>query len=70
MFISVSFSIASLIYEKYAENPQMKINSLKKQKHSYLIQTGSDKAFKGRVVNRALPSLHGGSVKVTLTEFL
>ena len=48
----------------------MKINSLKKQKHSYLIQTGSDKAFKGSVVNLALPSLHGGSVKITLTEFL
>ena len=45
----------------FAENPQMKINSLKKQKHGYLIHTWSDKAFKGIVVNRALPSLLGGS---------
>ena len=26
-----------------------------------------NKAFKGTVVNRALPSLHGGSLKITLT---
>ena len=42
------------------ENPQMKINSLKKQKHRYLIHTLSDKAFKGTVVNRTLRSLHEG----------
>ena len=30
----------------------MKINSLKKQKHEYLIHTWSDKAFKGTVVNQ------------------
>ena len=36
VFISASFSIASLTQEMqvtYAEKPQMKINSLKKQKH-------------------------------------
>ena len=33
----------------------MKINSLKKQKHGYLIHTWSDKAFKGIVVIRTLP---------------
>ena len=27
---------------------------------------GSDKAFKGNLVNRELPSLHGGSLEVTL----
>ena len=43
-----------------AEKPQMKINSLKKQKHRYLIHTWSDKASKGTVVNLALPFLHGG----------
>ena len=26
-----------------------------------------EKAFKGTVVNRALPSLHGGSLEITLT---
>ena len=45
----------------------MKINSLKKQKHGYLFNTRSDKAFKGTVVNKALPSLHGGSLEITLT---
>ena len=38
-----------------------------KQKHGYLIITGSDKAFKGTVVNRALPSLYGGSLKIRFT---
>ena len=45
----------------------VKINSLKKQKHSYLIHTWSVKAFKGTVVNQALPSLHGGSLEIILT---
>ena len=30
----------------FAEKPQMKINSLKKQKHGHLIHTWSDKAFR------------------------
>ena len=51
----------------FAEKPQMKIISLKKQKHWYLINTWSEKAFKGTVVNRALPSVDGGSLKITLT---
>ena len=41
----------------YVENPQMKINSLEKQKYGYLIHTRSDKPFKGTIVNRVLPSL-------------
>ena len=47
----------------YAKKPQLKINSLKKQKHYnlYLI-----KAFKGTVVNRALTSLQGESLEITL----
>ena len=40
----------------------------KKQKHGYLIYTWSDKAFKGTIVNQALPSLHGGSLEITLTD--
>ena len=28
------------------------------------------KAFKGTVVNRSLPSLHGGSLEITLTFLL
>ena len=45
----------------------MKINSLTKQKHALLIKTWSDKALKGTVVNRTLPSLHEGSLEITLT---
>ena len=45
----------------------MKINSLKKQKHSYLNHTWLEKAFKGTVVNRAVQSLHVGSLEVTVT---
>ena len=41
----------------------MKTNRLKKLKHGYLINTSSDKDFKGTVVNRALPSLHGDNLK-------
>jgi len=29
--------------------------------------TLSDKAFKGTYINQALPSLHGGSIEITLT---
>ena len=46
---------------------QMKMNSLKKQKHGYLNHTWSEKAFKGSLVNRGLPSLHKGSIEITLT---
>ena len=41
----------------------MKIFSLYKQKHGYLIHTWSDKALKGTVVNWAFFLLHGGSLK-------
>ena len=44
--------------------------NLKKQKHWVLIHTWSNKAFEGTVVNRALPSLHGGSLEITLTVTL
>ena len=36
-----------------------------KQKHAYLVHTGLDIAFNGTVVNRALSSLHGESLKLT-----
>ena len=49
----------------FCKNPQMKINILKEQKHGYLIHTWIRKAFKGTVVNRALPSLHRGSHEIT-----
>ena len=32
-----------------------------------MILTGSEKVFSGTVVNRALSSLHGGSLEITLT---
>jgi len=37
-----------------------------KQKHGVLIHSWSDKALKSTLVNRALPSLHGGSLEITL----
>ena len=49
-----------------AENPQMKINISNKQKHAYLC-IPDQKAFKGTGANLALPSLHGGSLEITLT---
>ena len=38
-----------------------------KEKHGVLIYTCSDKAFKGTVVNLALPSLHGGLLEIART---
>ena len=43
----------------------MKINSLKEKNIDISFDTWSDKAFKGTVVNRALPSLHGGWLEIT-----
>ena len=40
------------------------MKSLQKQNHGYLIHTLSDKAFVGTMVNRALPSLRGGSLDI------
>ena len=51
----------------FTEKPQMKINSLRKQKHWCIVHTRSDKAFKGTVVNQALSSLHEGILKIMLT---
>ena len=38
----------------FAEYPQLKMNSLNKQKHKYLMHTWSDKALKSIVEKRAL----------------
>ena len=51
----------------FAEKPQIRINSLKKQEHGYQIHTWSDKAFKGTVVNRVLPSSIGESLEIMRT---
>ena len=51
----------------FTEKPQMKYNSLNKQKHAYLIHIWLDKALKVAVVNRALSSLHKGSLEITFT---
>ena len=49
------------------EKQQLKINSLKKSKQGYIIQTWSDIALKGTIVNRTFPSLNRGSLETTLT---
>ena len=38
--------------------------------HTYLCTRRTHKGLKGTVVNRALPSVHGGSLKITLTVSL
>ena len=52
VFLTQKVSLLFLIDKKcaFAEKPQTKINSLKIQKHEYLIHTWSDKAFKETVV--------------------
>jgi len=45
----------------------MKINSLKKHKHEYLIHSWQGKALKGTVVNRVFQSLHGESLEIKLS---
>ena len=64
MFISSSFSFIFLQTRNeqvtFADKPQIKMKSLKKQKHKKIIHFWSDKVFKSTLVNRALPSLHGG----------
>ena len=48
----------------FEENPQMKINSFKKQKPEYLIDTWLDNALKS---NRVFQSVHGGSLQIMFT---
>ena len=48
----------------------MKPSSLSKRKPAYLIHIWWDRAFKGAIVNRALPSLPGGSLEILLTVTL
>ena len=49
----------------FAEKPLIKMN--RNMNIGNLIHTWSQKDFKGTVVNRALPSLLGGTLKITLT---
>ena len=69
--ISASFSIASSkqgMRKSISHGESANVNnSLKKQNHWYLIRSWPGRAFKGTVVNQALPSLHGGSLEITLT---
>jgi len=60
-------NFASETRNTFAEKPEMKINSLKKQKHGYLIHTWSDKAFKNTNVNWELGCLRGGSFEIMFT---
>ena len=66
IFLSVYFCefLHSVLF---AEKLQMEISSGNKGKQGYLKHTWPEKAFKGTVVNRALPFLHGGSLLITRT---
>ena len=46
----------------FVEKPQLKIISFQNYKHFYLMNTWSDNALKGTVVNQTLPSLHGDAL--------
>ena len=61
------FSCCGNAHVNFVENPQLKRTSFLNHIHGYLIQTLSDNAFNGNIVNQALPTLHGGSLEITLT---
>ena len=74
----ISLFIYLFIYDNshmfyYSNNhapARLKMISFQNYKHWYIIHTSPDKTFKGTVVNQALLSLHGGSLKITLTVLL
>ena len=56
-----SFLRISLLFLKSKKSASHFLREPKTEiKHTYLIHTWSDTAFEGTVVNRELPSLHGG----------
>ena len=64
---SVHNQILFIPHINLSENLQIRINSFKETKTFHILLTlWSDKAFKGTVVNRLLPSLHAGSLEITL----
>ena len=50
----------------FVEKPLLKIINFQNYKRWYLIPNRSNKVFKCTVVNLTLPSVHGGSLEVTL----
>ena len=54
LWISILFLKCKKSASHFVREPKIEI------KHTYLIHTWSDTAFEGTVVNRELPSLHGG----------
>ena len=50
--------------------PQGKLNSFQNQKHGVPIQTWSEKAFKGKPLNRVLQVLYVGSLEILLLQSL
>ena len=51
----------------FVDNPQLNLICFQSLKQWFLIHTWSDKGIKGTVVNRAMPSMHRGSLEITLT---
>ena len=60
------FSCSGNAHVNFVENPQLKRTSFLNYIHGYLIQTLSDNAFNGNIVNRALPTLLEGHLKLHL----
>ena len=65
--VLLGLKILILIFAVEMRNLQLKIISFQNYKQWYLIHSPSDKGFKGTIVNRALPSLHEGSLEIMLT---
>ena len=62
---SLKNGLRILLAEKYIGI--IKIKHLNLEKRQYLPHYWSVKYFKGTVVNREMPSLHGGSLEITLS---
>ena len=60
LFLTSKICANHLCRRTTPENKQIK----KENMNIYIL---SDKAFKGTIVNQALPSLHGGSLEILLT---
>ena len=66
---SYMFSCIKNMQVTFVEKTQLKIICFPNYKHWYLIHTLSDKAFKGTVVNWALPSLHGNKTNIPFNKW-
>ena len=72
MRFPITYRKKETCWSHFHKKPQMKINSLKIQKHEYLVHTWSDKALKGTNCKSGIAKHLGieGSLEITLTDHL